>query len=139
MEGRALDRQPYQGWAFMVPAFGSIVVSEMADAADAGRTPSLVLGLAAGAAWQLLYRRDLASRLTWPVLVGGIAVTWSIVAGEPITLGDDAGDTKFRLIYFFAVVAGLVLTEQYLRWQERRAGRLSPAEAPATNPGTGPR
>lgn len=134
MEGRALDRQPYQGWAFMVPAFGSIVVSEMADAADAGRTPSLVVGLAAGVAWQLLYRRDLVSRLAVPAVLSVVVLVLSVLPGVKAEGGDGPA-----LTYLLCVVVGLVLAELRLRRQDRRAGEVSPAEAPAKNPGTGPR
>ncbi|MDQ6523766.1 hypothetical protein RB608_09160 [Nocardioides sp. LHD-245] len=43
MEGRALDRQPYQGWAFMVPFLGAVAAAQLGDAAGAGRAPYLVL------------------------------------------------------------------------------------------------
>ncbi|MBM0123854.1 hypothetical protein [Pimelobacter simplex] len=140
MEGRALDRQrPPQVLAFMVPLLGAVAAAQIGRDGDAGRAPSLVLGLAAGAAWQLLHRRDLVSRLALPVVAGGLGVAIAVVAGEPIMLGDTRAETTGMLVYAFCVLVGLVLAELRLRRQDRRAGEVSPAGAPATSPGTGSR
>lgn len=139
MEGRALDRDPRQGWAFMVPLLGAVAAAQLSANQDTGRAPYLVLGLAAGAAWELLYRRDLVPRLTVPLALGGLAVAIAVATGDPITLGETAAETNARLIYFFGVLCGLVLAEQYLRRQDRRAGRLSPEEEPGTSRGSASR
>lgn len=120
----------------MVPLLGSLAVVEMVRLGEAGRAPLLVLGLAAGAAWQLLFRRDLLPRLTWPAAFGGVVVAVAIARGEPIALGDDAAETSARLLYSFGVLCGLVAAEQYLRWRDRRAERLSLEEGPATSRGS---
>lgn len=111
----------------------------MADATDAERAPYVVLGLAAGAAWQLLYRRDLVSRLTFPVVAGAVALLVSVLPGGELRLGDSPAEGRALAIHFFCILVGLVLAEQHLRRQDRRAGEVSPGEAPVTSRGTGSR
>ncbi|TNM38603.1 hypothetical protein FHP29_15350 [Nocardioides albidus] len=135
MEGRAPPR-PYQGFAWIVPLFALVAAANVHQHQDAGRAPYAVLGVAGGAAWQLLDRRDLAARLTWPVVFAGAALVLALAANEPLVLGDTAAQTQGRLIFAFGVLSGLVLTEDVLRWRDGRAARLSPEEGPATTRGT---
>ncbi|MBM7517289.1 hypothetical protein [Nocardioides nitrophenolicus] len=121
MEGRALDRPPRrERWAFMVPLTVSLAANDLTALDAVGRVLIVVLGVAAGAAWQLLYRRDLVARLTLPVGAALVAVLVQAVQGEPITLGEPGTDTTARLTYALAVLGGLLATEQVLRRREER-------------------
>ncbi|WP_408897680.1 hypothetical protein ACJ5H2_00900 [Nocardioides sp. R1-1] len=135
MEGRA-HVKPYEGFAWVVPLFALVAAANVHGIQDAARAPYAVLGLAGGAAWQLLDRRDLAARLTWPVVFGGVGLLVALAAREPLVLGDTRAESLGRAIFGFGVLCGLVLTERYLRWRERRAERLSPEEGPATTRGS---
>lgn len=132
LEGRARrDRLPRQDWAWVVPALGGSLVSP-----DIGPTivseVSVLVGVVAGAAWQVLCRRDLVDRLQWlcglvvlAVLVGALSI------GDPPRLVDG---------YPIGVVAGLVLAEAAWRLRDRRAvDRVAPPTpgepAPRPSPG----
>jgi len=129
MEGRAHDRHPRrQRWAVMVPLTVGLAANDLTALDEVGRVLIVVLGMAAGAAWQLLYRRDLVARLTFPVGAALVAVLVQAVQGEPVTLGEPDTDTTARLTYAFAVLGGLLATEQVLRRRE---------ESRAEEPGRG--
>lgn len=75
----------------------------------------------AGAVWQLLYRRDLADRLLWlSWLLVLSAILWGTL---PLIPGVDEPSTKdlASLLAFPGLIAGLVLTEQWLRTRDRKA------------------
>lgn len=80
----------------------------------------LPIGLALGAVWQAIDRRDLADRLTLlSVLIVGSAAL-SLVPGLRVSL--------VHLLSFMGVIAGLVLTERFLRQREARAGHDAGSE-----------
>ena len=77
---------------------------------------TLVLGLVVGAAWQLVYRRDLVERL-FPatVLLGVLLVLGLGLPGGQITVERSSSMTAVGL------VMGLVLAETWLRSRDRAA------------------
>jgi hypothetical protein len=115
MEGRALDRIARSGWAWLLPAFGLGFGTAGHELFGAGRVPFAVAGLVLGAAWQLLYRRDVVDRLTVPTVLACLAVGFVLASGEVLVVGDESAPTEGVLLYGGGVLAGLVLAEQYLR------------------------
>ncbi len=136
MEGRALDRVARQGWAWFLPACGIGFGQGGQALFDAERVPYVLAGAVMGAAWQLLYRRDLVARLTWPALMACLVVGTTLVSREEFERSDETMTAESAVLYFVALLAALVLTEQFLRWQDRR---VSAEAAPATTPGTASR
>ncbi|WP_278257684.1 hypothetical protein [Nocardioides convexus] len=90
---------------------------------DAHRAPYLVGGLAAGSAWQVLYRRDLADRLVFPVVLALVTLGWALVRGAPIEVSEDTVGPEATLLYLGGLLAALVLTEQHLRRRDHRDDR----------------
>lgn len=74
---------------------------------------ALPLGLVLGALWQVLSRRDLADRLTLLSVLTVGSATLSLVPGLRVSL--------VQLLSSMGVIAGLVLTERFLRQREARA------------------
>jgi len=126
MEGRALDRQPRTKWAWLVPWFSSATASIIASVTNAERVSFFLTGLAAGAAWQLLYRRDLASRLTFMAVLVTIGVIANLAARREF--GWEDMDTVGLLA--IGILLGLVYTEHYQRWRDRSASKqpVGPAQ-----------
>jgi hypothetical protein len=122
VEGRALNREPRQRWAWLVPWFSGGVGSLIGSATGADRASAFVVGIAAGAAWQLLYRRDLTSRLTFMAAIVTIGVIATLAAqGEFVS-----EDTETAGLYATGILLGLIYTEHYQRWQDRATrGALS--------------
>jgi Na+-translocating ferredoxin:NAD+ oxidoreductase RnfA subunit len=115
VEGRALNREPRQQWAWLVPWFSGGVGSLIGYATGAERASAFVVGIAAGAAWQLLYRRDLTSRLTFMAAVVTIGVIATLAAhGEFVS-----EDAETAGLYATGILIGLIYTEHYQRWQDR--------------------
>lgn len=106
------------------------LVTVVSDATGATRVPSFLLGLAAGAAWQLVNRRDLASRLLLLSVLAGIGVTVALVSRSPL----DWSDMDTSGLYAIGLLLGLVWTEHLLRWQEVRTSSRRPASPSATRP-----
>lgn len=79
-----------------------------------------VAGLVCGAAWQLLYRRDLVDRLTY--FAAFFVVSMALLAVLPDGQVSDA--TVGTTIALTGVLAGLVYTEQWLRDRAERAAGL---------------
>lgn len=67
-----------------------------------------LLGLAMGALWQALNRRDLADRLIVPAVLS----LFGMAAG---VIGHDGAIRVGVFLYSVGVVSGLVITEQWLR------------------------
>lgn len=73
---------------------------------------AILVGVATGALWQLLGRRDLADRLVWPsvlIVGGGIVTLVSTSDGYSVTMA----------LFCFGLVGGLVACEQALRVRDR--------------------
>ncbi len=120
MEGRALDRLARQGWAWLVPLVcGGLVgtLDTLGLAMGIQQAVAYVLGLGAGVAWQLLYRRDLVDRGWFIAVVFSIGAAMNLVNDGDI--GIDASTAT--LVYLACVVVGLVLCERFLRWRDARA------------------
>lgn len=88
-------------------------------------------GLVAGIAWQLVARRDLVDRLTFPALCVVVVVGMLGALGTlPYVSSDET-----QLNYWAAVVAGLVATEAVWRnvdaWRATRALRAARESVPA--------
>ncbi|WGY02349.1 hypothetical protein QI633_00995 [Nocardioides sp. QY071] len=139
MEGRALDRMARRGWVWMLPTFGLGFGSAGQVLFGADRLPFALAGLVLGAVWQLLVRRDLVARLTVPAVFACIGVGVVLLSREELVTDEPAYSIEGLVLYLGGVLAGLVLTEQYLRRQDRLSGRLSPEAAPATTLGTSSR
>ena len=112
---------------------------QVGAAADHDRPVAWLLCLVAGVLWQLVYRRDLADRLT----IICVFVVTSVALGILVNLGF-GGDVTFDVgpggaAAALACLAGLVVTEQHLRLQDvrrwRRARRADvPEETVAARP-----
>jgi hypothetical protein len=126
VEGRAVDRVARQGWAWLLPVWGMGFARGVQALTDVDRVSFAVVGLVVGAAWQLLYRRDLAERLTFPAVAVCLAVGATLVSGEAIVIGDEALPAQSVLLYAGGVLVALVLTERWLR-----RGAPAPSHAPA--------
>jgi hypothetical protein len=125
MQGRALNREPRREWAWLVPWFAGSVAIVVADVTGAQRASFFLTGLAAGVGWQLLYRRDLVSRLTFMAVLMTVAVVGSLVTREDLVWEDM--DTTGLLV--IGVLLGLIHSEQYLRWRHDAVERSSRTES----------
>lgn len=125
----------------MLPCFSIGFAEGAQQLTDADRRPYAAVGLLAGAAWQVLYRRDLATRLTLPVVGACFIIASVLISGDEFMTGDDALGLPSVLLYCVGVLCGLVLTEHHLRWQDRRAEaeELSLPAAPGPSRGSAPR
>jgi hypothetical protein len=106
-------------WAFVMPllAFG-VGRASGNEVPPPGEVLVVAgVGLVCGAAWQLLYRRDLVDRLTY--FAAFFVVSMGLVAVLPDThvRSGSVGAT----IALCGVLAGLVYTEQWLRGRAERA------------------
>jgi hypothetical protein len=115
VEGRARDTEPGSRWAWLVPWYCGGVASAVANATGAERAAHFAVGLLAGVAWQLLYRRDLTSRLAAPAVVAGggivaVLATRATFAWEDM---DTAG------LYAIGVLLGVFYTEHFQRLRDR--------------------
>lgn len=119
MEGRARKETTAERWAWVIPMWAGVPASIFADATNAPRTSYFLTGIAAGVAWQWWYRRDLTSRLTFISAVAAIAVTFNLVAREAFHWED----MNTLGLAWIGILIGLVHTEQYRRWQDRKAVR----------------
>lgn len=117
VEGRALNREPRKQWAWVVPWFSGVVAPLVGDVTGAHRVSALIIGIAAGAAWQLLFRRDLTSRLTLMAVVVTVGVIATLVAHQEFVWKDM--DTAG--LHAIGVLLGLIYTEHYQRWRDRVA------------------
>ena len=126
VEGRARDRDPRREWAWVVAWFSVYVASLVEDLTHAGRAPYFLVGIAGGAYWQLLHRRDLVSRLTFVAALVTVGIGLVLVTREPF-VWDDMDTVGLHAI---GVLVGLVFTEQYLRRRDatRRTAEPAPAE-----------
>lgn len=124
-EGLARENEPSepQKWAWVLGALGLGIGGTLAERWDQSTlwtVGGLAVAIVAGAAWQLVYRRDLADRLellSWLLLASVVLVgVLSLLPG----VDDDPGATEVsRFVAGVGVVAGLVLTEQCLRRRDR--------------------
>lgn len=119
MQGRALDSQPRRQWAWLVPWFSGAVASVIAGATDAERVSFFLTGSVAGAVWQLLYRRDLASRLLFMAVLVSVGVIANLAARQEFVWEDM--DTVGLLA--IGILVGLVYTEHFQRWRDRTASK----------------
>lgn len=133
MEGRALDRDVRRDWAWVLPCVGMGLGEGVAALTGADRVPYLLTGLVAGAAWQVLHRRDLVARLTAPAAFVLVFVGTTLLLGGSLDLRDETIGPEALLLYVGGVLVALVLTEQYQRRQDGRALR---PEAPGRTRGT---
>jgi drug/metabolite transporter (DMT)-like permease len=111
------------GWAWVVGCAGLGTGGDVAARFDESAL-WLALGLAiagaAGVAWQVLYRRDLADRLFWlSVLLVVATLLWGTLPAIP-GAGEPSHKDLAGLLSFPGLIAGLVLTEQWLRRRDRR-------------------
>ena len=115
VEGRALKREPRKRWAWLIPWFSGAIASLVGNATGADRVSAFIIGLAAGAVWQLLYRRDLTSRLTLMAVVVTVGLIVTLAAGQEFVWEDmnTAG------LHAIGILLGLIYTEHYQRWQDR--------------------
>jgi ABC-type nitrate/sulfonate/bicarbonate transport system permease component len=125
----------------MLPCFGLGFGAAGQELLRADRAPFAVAGLVLGAAWQLLYRRDLVDRLIVPTVVMCVVVGLRLVSGEELLVDDEAVSPESVLLYVGGVLAGLILAEAYLRRRDRRAEveELSLPAAPGPSRGSAPR
>lgn len=115
----ASKRRP---WAFVMPLIALGVGRSAGD--DVTQRGDLlvvvVAGLLCGAAWQVLYRRDIVDRLTY--FAAFYVVSMALVAVLPdADIGSAPVGTTVAL---GGVLAGLVYTEQWLRGRAERVTRL---------------
>lgn len=115
VEGHALKREPRKRWAWLVPWFSGGIASVAGNATGADRVSAFIIGLAAGAVWQLLCRRDLASRLTFMAVVVTVGLIATLAARQAFVWEDmnTAG------LHAIGILLGLIYTEHYQRWRDR--------------------
>ncbi|HLN79061.1 MAG TPA: hypothetical protein VK204_18605 [Nocardioidaceae bacterium] len=115
VEGRALQREPRKQWAWLVPWFSGEVASLVGNATGADRVSAVIIGLAAGAVWQLLFRRDLTSRLTFMAVVVTVGLIATLATRQDFVWEDmnRAG------LHAIGILLGLIYTEHYQRWRDR--------------------
>ena len=117
VEGRALRREPRKQWAWLVPWFSGGAASLIGSVTNADRWSHFLIGLAAGAVWQLLFRRDLTARLTLMALIVTVGVLATLAARQDFVWEDmDTGG-----LLAIGILLGLIYTEQYQRWRDRTA------------------
>ena len=105
----------------MVPWFSGGVASLVGNATGADRVSAFIIGVAAGAVWQLLFRRDLASRLTFMAVVVTVGVLATLAAHQEFVWQDM--DTIG--LHAIGILLGLIYTEHYQRWRDHAAVRPS--------------
>ncbi len=116
MEGLALNRQRNQ-WAWLIPWFSGGIASVIGDVTHADRVSFFLTGLAAGAVWQLLNRRDLTSRLTFIAVLVTVGVVASLFAREEFAWQD----MNTVGLLAIGILLGLIYAEHYQRWHVRTA------------------
>ena len=110
-----------------MPWLVGALVPVVAQVTGATRVPSFLLGLGAGAAWQLLHRRDLASRLLLLSVLAGFGIAVALISRSPL----DWHDMDTSGLYATGLLLALVWTEHLQRWQEvRTASRRAASDAP---------
>jgi hypothetical protein len=119
MEDRALNREPGKQWAWFIPYVSTGVATVVARHVEAPRVVHLSIGVAAGVLWQLLNRRDLASRLTFPAVLISVGVVAMLVSGSAF----EWDDMNTAGLLWIGVVLGLIYTEHVQRWWDRTAWR----------------
>ena len=110
-------------WSWLVPWFSGAMASAFDSAVDAPRVSNFVVGLAAGVIWQLIYRRDLTSRLTFmAVCVTGLVATVLVSRSE-----FEWSDMNTAGLLCIGILLGLIYTEHFQRWRDRTAWRRNGA------------
>jgi hypothetical protein len=130
VDGRALNREPRKEWAWVVPWFSGGVASLVGNATGADRVSAFIIGVAAGAVWQLLFRRDLASRLTFMAVVVTVGVLATLAAHQEFVWQDM--DTIG--LHAIGILLGLIYTEHYQRWRDHAAVPQSLDRSQTTTP-----
>jgi hypothetical protein len=115
VEGRVLKREPRKHWAWLIPWSSGGVASIIGDKVGADRVSSLIVGLAAGVVWQLLFRRDLTSRLTFMAVLVTVGLIATLASRQEFVWDDM--DTAG--LYAIGILLGLIYTEHYQRWRDR--------------------
>lgn len=128
MEGRARASSGHQSWAYLIPMFGSSLALFPAGVFQATRVPFFTTGVVVGVAWQLLYRRDLTSRLTLMASLLTISIVAALATRAPI----DRKDMNTDGLYWIGILIALIFTEQFQRSRDRRRDRV-PGPAPAVS------
>lgn len=131
MEGRARNREPRRQWTWVVAWFSGAIAAPIGDVANAPRVSFFLTGLATGAVWQLLNRRDLTSRLTFMAVLVTVAVSVTLATREEFVWEDM--DTAGLLA--IGILLGLIYTEQFQRWRDRTAWKESVSPAHDTDAG----
>ena len=113
------------GYAFNRVTVGSV-----------GLLVAFVVGVAAGAVWQVVARRDVAERLTW---VAGM----SLASGAAFAVASVVSSTPFDVrvgapvFYLAAVLSSVVITERVLRRRDLGPVSLDMVHAPDQAGGAG--
>jgi len=119
MEGVATKREPRKQWSWLVPWFAGGVANFLSVHLNAPHVSNFVVGVAAGVIWQLLYRRDLTSRLTFM----SVCAT-GLVVGVLVTRSDfEWNDMNTTGLLFIGILLGLIHTEHLQRWRDRTVWR----------------
>jgi len=130
MEGRAaLKPQLRAQWSWVVPWVAAGITPVITSHVGAPRVVNVVVGLVAGIAWQLLHRRDLASRLTFMAACVTVLVVLTLVSRSSF----EWDDMNTAGLFAIGVLLGLIYTEHVQRLHDRSAWRRSVPNAPATN------
>jgi hypothetical protein len=100
-----------------------------------GALVAVVVGVLAGAVWQVVDRRDVAERLTWPAgatLAFGLSLALDGAFGGSSTFLNEG-----PAIFLVMVVASVVITERVLRRRELGPVTLDMVHAPDEAEGAG--
>lgn len=121
VEGRALNREPRKQWAWAVAWFSGAVAPLIGNVTGADRVSAFTIGVLGGVVWQLLFRRDLTSRLTFMAVVVTVGVIVTLATRHEFVWQDM--DTAG--LHAIGILLGLIYTEHYQRWRDRTVARDS--------------
>lgn len=121
------SREAQKGWVWIPVWIGLGVAGGVYEDARAGWKLAAAYGAALllGVAWQWLSRRDLADRLLCIAALSASATVVMALGGADASM---IRHDSMRMVLFVPLIAGLVLTEQWMRSRDARR-RTARAEA----------
>lgn len=115
VEGRALSRLPWrQRNAWLIPGIAGGIANLVAPMIGSPRAAWGLAGVIGGVLWQLAYRRDLVERLTFPVALVTVSGVMALLPNATFEMTDRG------VVFGLGVLVGLVWTEHWSRWRDRR-------------------
>lgn len=119
MEGRAVNSDARLTWSWLIPWFSGGVTCIVVDLLGAPRVTNFLVGIAAGVSWQLLYRRDLTSRLTFVAVFATLSIVGFLVTRSAF----EWNDMNTTGLLMLGILLGLIYAEHFQRWRDRTGWR----------------